>query len=308
MAYHRITSVVDQHLTEDMAKYQLSHGQLSIGYYMNQETKHSIIHSHPFYEYILVKKGIAEYHVNGARFFLRPGEMLLISPDVLHAMHCADAEESYERLILQINAAFMEQVLAACGLEHRIGAMPSLYTLRADSVHYWNLHGLLDRINTASSIEDAALRENLHRSQMMELMLTIEQITRTEQVQPPSASSKLIVNVTAYIQEHFREPELTVARIAQHTYVSREHLSRTFREYTGESISRYLTELRMQEFRHGLLEGKGILNASLESGFSDYSSFVKSFRKLYGITPMDYREQLHTAMDQSKDEDREGLR
>ena len=305
MAYHRITSVVDQHLTEDMAKYQLSHGHLSIGYYVNQETKHSIVHSHPFYEYILVKKGTTEYHANGARFFLRPGEMLLISPNVLHAMYCSAEDESYERLILQVNAEFMDQVLAACGLKRRLKTIPPLYTLRADAVQYWNLHGLLDRINAATSIENASLRENLHRSQMMELMLTIEHIAGSEQVQPLRSSSKLIVNVTAYIQEHFREPELTVARIDQQTYVSREHLSRMFRAQTGESISRYLTDLRMQEFRQGLLEGKGILNAALESGFSDYSSFVKSFRKLYGITPMEYREQLRTAMDQSLNGDGE---
>ena len=38
---------------------------------------------------------------------------------------------------------------------------------------------------------------------------------------------------------------------------------------------------------------------SRESGFSDYSSFVKSFRKLYGITPMEYREQLKNAMNRA---------
>ena len=52
----------------------------------------------------------------------------------------------------------------------------------------------------------------------------------------------------------------------------------------------------MQEFRYGLLKGKNVLSACLESGFSDYSSFVKSFRKLYGITPVEYREQLRSAM------------
>ena len=52
----------------------------------------------------------------------------------------------------------------------------------------------------------------------------------------------------------------------------------------------------MQEFRYVLVSGKSVINACRESGFSDYSSFVKSFRKLYGITPMEYREQLKSAM------------
>jgi AraC-like DNA-binding protein len=55
----------------------------------------------------------------------------------------------------------------------------------------------------------------------------------------------------------------------------------------------------MQEFRYDLLRGKNVLPACLESGFSDYSSFVKSFRKLYGISPTEYREQLRGAMNRA---------
>ncbi|MCR5089748.1 MAG: helix-turn-helix domain-containing protein [Oscillospiraceae bacterium] len=44
------------------------------------------------------------------------------------------------------------------------------------------------------------------------------------------------------------------------------------------------------------MKGKNILQSCMESGFSDYSSFVKSFRKLYGITPAEYREQLYSGM------------
>ena len=47
------------------------------------------------------------------------------------------------------------------------------------------------------------------------------------------------------------------------------------------------------------MTGKSVLSACMESGFSDYSSFVKSFRKLYGITPMEYREQLKNAMNRA---------
>ena len=43
----------------------------------------------------------------------------------------------------------------------------------------------------------------------------------------------------------------------------------------------------------------GQAGTALESGFSDYSSFVKSFRKLYGISPAQYREQLRSAMNRS---------
>ena len=71
-----------------------------------------------------------------------------------------------------------------------------------------------------------------------------------------------------------------------------EHLSRVFKEYTLESIHGYLTNLRMQHCRNELADGTGVLDACTASGFANYSSFLKSFRALYGITPAEYRAQL----------------
>ena len=43
-----------------------------------------------------------------------------------------------------------------------------------------------------------------------------------------------------------------------------------------------------------LEEGVSVLNACTESGFPDYSSFLKTFRRLYSITPAEYRAQHRT--------------
>ena len=90
----------------------------------------------------------------------------------------------------------------------------------------------------------------------------------------------------------YTDPHLTVAQLAKYTYTSREHLSRVFKEYTLESIHGYLTNLRMQHCRNELADGTGVLDACTASGFANYSSFLKSFRALYGITPAEYRAQL----------------
>ena len=257
---------MDQHLTQDTANFQLSRNLVSVG--------------------------ICEYLSGGKRFLLHPDEMLLISPGTVHTMICPSDSSSYERLILQVDAEFMVQVLNDCGLQERTNRFPSLYILRAEDVCRWGLRELLERINATASVTDSGLRDQLYRCQIGELMLTIEHVAGTSQSVAPNASSALISGVTAYILERFRDPELNVASIAQQFYVSREHLSRIFKSYTNESIRHYITDLRMQEFRYGLVTGKSVLDACLASGFSDYSSFVKSFRNLYGITPTEYREQL----------------
>lgn len=64
--------------------------------------------------------------------------------------------------------------------------------------------------------------------------------------------------------------------------------------HVGELV--YLTYLRMQHCRKALEEGVSVLNACTESGFPDYSSFLKTFRRLYGITPAEYRAQNRTVV------------
>ena len=299
MTYHWPGSIVDQQLTEDMANYQVSHGSVSIAYYVNVETRRSIVHSHPYYEYILVRKGKADYQANGQSFSLYPDEMVLLAPGVSHVMSCEADQGSYERMILQINASFMDEILKACHLDGRKPTLPPpICILPAEAVHSWKITELIERIHATMSIQDVELREMLYRVQIMEFILTAEVILQTSTPKAPTVSSTLVSNVIAYMQEHFQDPKLRVADLAKRFYVSREHLSRTFKEYTGDSLREYLLDLRMQEFRNGLINGDTVVSACQNSGFSDYSSFVKSFRKLYGITPVEYREQLRKAMAQ----------
>ena len=99
----------------------------------------------------------------------------------------------------------------------------------------------------------------------------------------------------AYLQDNYTDPDLTVAQLAKYTYTSREHLSRAFKDYTMESVHGYLTNLRMQHCRRAIAAGASVLDACTSSGFSNYTSFLKSFRNLYGITPSEYRSQLREA-------------
>ena len=86
----------------------------------------------------------------------------------------------------------------------------------------------------------------------------------------------------------------TTVKLAQELYASREHLSRAFKECTMESIHSYLTHLRMQHCRKALEDGVSVLNACTESGFPDYSSFLKTFRRLYGICLLYTSSDCHT--------------
>ena len=132
----------------------------------------------------------------------------------------------------------------------------------------------------------------VQRCELVELLLLMDQIVAERRTAPPSATSALVAKAVAFLQANYTDPNLTVGSLAKYTYTSREHLSRAFKTYTMESVHGYLTNLRMQHCRRAIAAGASVLDACNASGFTNYTSFLKTFRSLYGITPSEYRNQL----------------
>lgn len=95
--------------------------------------------------------------------------------------------------------------------------------------------------------------------------------------------------VLTYIENHYME-HLTQAELAERFYFSREYFSRYFKKCMGMTFTEYLMRYRLQRARRLLLESeKLVTEIALESGFSDDRRFINSFKKYYGITPLQYR-------------------
>lgn len=288
-----ITPYSDQNITREVANLRLPLDKVVTGWYSNRQVKQSVVHSHPYHEYIFMVSGKVMYHADGSRYELHPGEFLLIPPGVVHAGYY----DTYDRLILQLDDAFWRETLHTVGPDAAGYEIPrELLIFHAEATYKWGVRGLIERAAVAAGIANVRDKEVMYRSLLIELTLIIRQMIAENGLRKPTATSPLVAFASTYIQEHYREPELTVSQLAQQAYVSREHLSRVFKEYTMQSVYDYITELRMQSCRRDIAAGRPVLAACMENGFSNYSSFLKSFRKLYGVTPQEYRAQLRSAV------------
>ena len=94
-----------------------------------------------------------------------------------------------------------------------------------------------------------------------------------------------IEEVKAYINRHFQDP-ISLETLAQHFFVSKEHLSRKFKSDTGENISSYIIRKRMEQAKQLLKEGKlSIKETARITGYNDLAYFYRVFKKYYGRTP-----------------------
>jgi AraC family transcriptional regulator len=62
-----------------------------------------------------------------------------------------------------------------------------------------------------------------------------------------------------------------------------------FKAVTGQSPHRFIGLLRLELSKSLLMQGRSIADVAHECGFSSESNFVRSFRRVTGVTPGRYR-------------------
>ena len=87
------------------------------------------------------------------------------------------------------------------------------------------------------------------------------------------------------------EERWTLTAIADAAGASAFHVCRVFRQQTGHTIHRYLTELRLHTALSCLEEcPDDILGLAVGLGFASHSHFTTVFRESFGVTPSDFRQ------------------
>ena len=104
-----------------------------------------------------------------------------------------------------------------------------------------------------------------------------------------SSSSRFIDNTFAYINKHYRNPQLTIATVAKNLSISAAHLSRLFKKETGMTFTSVLTSTRLKVAVHLMNNGVTNLSEIAETiGFNDPYYFSKIFKQKYGEAPSMY--------------------
>lgn len=96
------------------------------------------------------------------------------------------------------------------------------------------------------------------------------------------------VALVHYLEQNYREPNLSVDTIAASMKISKRYLYYLLDE-TGEGVTQMLIRLRLERARQLLADPKyghlGIADIAFDSGFSDLSYFYRQFRRRFGETP-----------------------
>ena len=108
-----------------------------------------------------------------------------------------------------------------------------------------------------------------------------------------SGNTELKRRLVEYVDAHIADPNLCAEMAADDCGLSVKYLHRIFHEQTGRSMAEYMEEKRMGMAREMLARPRdSVSDISTACGFRSLNSFYKAFKRVHGLSPSEYRNQL----------------
>lgn len=133
---------------------------------------------------------------------------------------------------------------------------------------------------------------SFHKSWVSEIFLNLFSCITDHETSLPvqiTPMQKIIV----YLEENYTK-KTSIDMLASKFYISKYHLMRQFKKETGTTIHNFILNKRIGYACHLIHTGLTPSEACYRSGFTDYSLFFKTFTKMIGTSPSQYREMPHT--------------
>ncbi|UQZ86043.1 putative response regulatory protein [Paenibacillus konkukensis] len=133
--------------------------------------------------------------------------------------------------------------------------------------------------------QDGALSPQLWRRQLIDDLTALAKL----QLEHQHRDNNAIFEIAKYIQNHYHQ-DITLQEIANHFYLSREYISRKFKQEFKVNLSDYLSDIRVEKAKLLLLNPHlRIAQIAEMVGYDDEKYFSKVFKKLVGLSPNEYR-------------------
>ncbi len=100
---------------------------------------------------------------------------------------------------------------------------------------------------------------------------------------------KAILKAQAFIEDHYHE-KITVGELADKSAIGRRSLERRFKQATNNTVVEYLQRVKIEAAKRSFESSrKNINEVMFDVGYTDTKAFRTVFKKITGLTPIEYR-------------------
>ena len=235
-------------------------------------------HIHDRMELYILIEGDVSFAVESTLYKMSRGDAIIIKPNETH--NCILNSESVHRHICfwidpDCDFIFRDFLLHDYGKNN-------LITPDENAKKY--LATIYQRLKAAADAED------VHK----QFYLTLEMLDVfrgfISKGGVPVVLPNMLQRILTDIDKNFKDID-SLDYFTKIYYLSSSTLNRLFRKYLHTTPKLYLETKRLANSRLLLKSGKSVYDAAMESGFADYSNYIRLFKKRFGITPKQYKDE-----------------
>lgn len=234
---------------------------------------HNVSNEFPYDYYVFeyVVKGVGYIETPEEKFTVSEGDFYFLNKFRYH-IYYADPDDPYEKIFVVLKGSFVDFLV-------------SNYLLN-DSVYIkkCNMNSLMMHIINLLNREDSINYDKLAIS-----VLELFQLAFPPPYQNSSSSNRIPEMIKNYIDAHITE-KITLEDISNNLYISKSHIERSFKKEYNQTPLAYCANQKITQVASMLVTTNYSLSQIAQQlGFSDVKYMSKSFKKIKGKTPMEYK-------------------
>lgn len=243
-------------------------------------------HSHEVYELVYCRKGNGNIILENRDIEFQSGRFILIMPGARHRFLFRQGDSADLKILCLTatdTATHLSFSLSSC-----LRNIENSNAVFSDHEKNGELSGIMDKIPDSLGETEKRDLDIIWSRIGLALTLHFKSQGRTD-IENQGRHSDNVRSICSWIDHHLDE-QLDLDTIASKFGMSRSLLTKEFRKYTNTSVVEYMNTRRLQKAGSILSKTEmSIAEAAFESGFPSIGNFYGKFKKLYGVTPAEFR-------------------
>lgn len=252
------------------------------------------LHINNFCEMYVFIEGNAKYLIEDKYYNLEYGDVIILQPNEIHRAVLME-ECTYERyfILIPTNAfSYLKDSINSpidCFVNRPFGKNNIIHLSEDSREQFMDILKKMDTHleNGQSSNTDYVCYGYLMI--LLDILNNNYSQAEVEKIETENGNhSDLLSAMLNYI--HYNIADITSAKdIANHFYLSLPYISTFFSNHMKIPLSKYIQMKKIAKAKLLLSSGTSVTDACFESGFNNCSYFIKVFKKIVGITPLEYK-------------------
>ncbi|MCI8570556.1 MAG: AraC family transcriptional regulator [Lachnospiraceae bacterium] len=252
-------------------------------------------HSHNYIEMIYMCAGSTHHVIDGEDVFLQEGELLFLNQKARQEIYPAGEGDIAVNFI--VLPEFFDYSLKMMGEEKNLLRDFVIDCLKGENEEAGYMHFKVAQVLPVQNLLENLIwtiwnkqpnKRSINQASMGVLFLHLMNHMDCMETKTQNRKQRLIIEVLRYIEENYRNGELT--RLAGLLNYDVHWLSREIKKLTGKNYTELVQEKRLNQAAYLLKNtSMSVMDVGLLVGYDNLSYFHRLFQKHYGMTPRKFR-------------------